>query len=487
MRRTLNATEKQEVLQRHGMICYVNGHPIESEADLEFHHIEPYSLDGETTVDNMAPVCKAHHHKIGLLSLEEYRDRLALEEFFEQSDRHLDDVLESKFGAGHYGLPTGLTYSDGSADRVKILYSDGRGEEVNLYVCPATGARYFYSAIPLTALSNDEELQPRPLDARRVWDLCSHLRRHTQLAPSVARWVDNKILLFDGQHKAAAQAWIGRRAVDCKVYVEPDLHDLKDTNLAAHDRLRQMAFYTSTLIRKYADLFREDWAEYLEVPGPKTEEKFVRFMTDRKGLTPNDAVKRLQSAIYDDILDSPQNRLVEFIAERNRTRKNPLTTSSVQKSFFQTLLTPPPLKVEFESPQDFREVEKTNLVRVMSMVADEGLINKWNPEANDNSHHKAQRIFASGVLRGWVPILRDVISQVLRLYDGDERQRPLFRVISDEDFDHIKSRMRKLFSAQLWSSPDPGIDQQVTVNNAEFQKEFLREQGITAAWVLGAH
>ena len=25
--------------------CYVNGHPIENESDIEFHHIQPFSLE----------------------------------------------------------------------------------------------------------------------------------------------------------------------------------------------------------------------------------------------------------------------------------------------------------------------------------------------------------------------------------------------------------------------------------------------------------
>ena len=69
-----------------------------------------------------------------------------------------------------------------------------------------------------------------------------------RLNGAVCRLVAGKIMLFDGQHKSAARIWAGRKALDCKVDIDPDVRLLKDTNPIAHDKLRQMAFFTSTLI-----------------------------------------------------------------------------------------------------------------------------------------------------------------------------------------------------------------------------------------------
>jgi hypothetical protein len=44
---------------------------------------------------------------------------------------------------------------------------------------------------------------------------------------------------------------------------------LKDTNLIAHDKLRQTPFFTGTLIVKYSDIFKQEWEDYLERPGSK--------------------------------------------------------------------------------------------------------------------------------------------------------------------------------------------------------------------------
>ena len=58
--------EKAIILEQHtkdGEIrCFVNNHPIDDEADFEYHHIKPYSQSGPTEVSNLAPVCKNHHN-----------------------------------------------------------------------------------------------------------------------------------------------------------------------------------------------------------------------------------------------------------------------------------------------------------------------------------------------------------------------------------------------------------------------------------------
>jgi hypothetical protein len=47
------------------------------------------------------------------------------------------------------------------------------------------------------------------------------LRSHPQLAPSIGRLVSSKLMLFDGQHKLAAQVLNNQKEVDIKIYISP--------------------------------------------------------------------------------------------------------------------------------------------------------------------------------------------------------------------------------------------------------------------------
>jgi hypothetical protein len=193
----------------------------------------------------------------------------------------------------------------------------------------------------------------------------------------------------------------------------------------------------------------------------------------------------LQMAIEQDVIEDPENRLSEFIAERNRTRKNPLSISILEKTFFREFILSPPTTVEFEGPEDFRGEEKGNLVRLMSLIAETQLVGRWNPDANNAGHQKAERIFSAGVMRAWVPMLRDVIAQVLQLYDIADREKLLFRQISDQQWALIEGRLQRLFSHKIWEDPNPEVAAQMKINAVEQVRSLLTNKKLTVNWILG--
>ena len=487
MHREPTEEEKRIIIAQHtrdGKVrCYVNDHPIADEGDIEFHHIKPFSEEGKTEISNLAPVCKEHHRRIRTLSITEFRTRLEMEEFFKSPEpRKLDDVLEKKIGDGNFGKNSAYEISDKG---IKLFLMDGSEPMVlSLYTCPSTGYNYFYVTLPVTYIQNDTELQPRPLEMRRLWELYRHLLTHTQLSPAICRLRDNKILLFDGQHKSAAQIWCGRREIECKVYIEPDVRILKETNLAAHDKLRQMQFFTSVLISKWADLFKEEWGEYLETKGIKSEKGFVEFL-ERKGKRKSEALNMIQSNIYDSVLDDKDNKIVDYIAERNRTRKNPLTIHSLRQTIFKHFITDPPLDMDIEQSDELREHERKNAIKLLNILAEESLDRKWDPTRNDSNHKVAERIYAAGSLKAWTRMLRDVTAAVLRLYDEDERGKIFLRKISDNDWKLIRGRITRLFEHKLWTDPSPEIDSNLRVNNEKHVKEFFESRGLKVDWILG--
>ncbi len=477
--------EKEIILKRHtkdGKIrCYVNDHPIE-DGNIEYHHIKPFSLGGETDINNLAPVCREHHRRIGILSIQEYRDRLELEKFFKNSNTvRLDDILINKIG-NNYGKKLN---NEVKGDKI-YLYFDNSSQPLvlPLYTCPASGFKYFYIRISIEYIKNDIDLQPRPLEIKRLWELYRHLLTHTQLAPAVCRLKDSQVLLFDGQHKTAAQIWAGRDAVECKIYIDPDIKILKDTNLTAHDKLRQMPFYTSILINKWADLFKEEWDEYKEIKGVKSEKGFMTFLIE-KGKTRAEASKMFWSFIYDSILEDDKNKIINYIAERNRSRLNPLTTNAIKVTFFKNFLTPPPLDLDLDKSDELRELERQNMINLINIIVEETLENKWDPDNKDGNHKLSVRLYSIGALKAWSSMFKDVVAQVLNLYDSKERNKLLLRKISEDKWNTIRERLKRLISHELWSDPSSEIDSRLRVNNETDVREFLTSRGLTVNWILG--
>ena len=480
----LTDQEKAQILERDGRRCFIDGHPLESD-DVEFDHIVPRAAGGATTVENMAAVCRKHNRQKGTMSLAEYRDYLDLRRFFDsEGAKYLDHVIAAKGGR----VGDSLQYEvDG--DGVTLYFDAGR-QTFSLYTCPITGWQYFYALIPVRHLSNDAELQPRPLRDTSMWGLYRHFRYNTQLAPSICRFNDSgSLLLFDGQHKAAAQVWAGRNAVECKVYIKPASVKLRETNLEAHQSFRQMAFYTSELMDKYAAIFKEDWEAFLSLDGKKSEQTFVDYLVQSKNISVTNAKKQVSFAVHERIMNDEDNKLSPFVSAKTRTRTQPLTLNRIEKTIFRHLLSPIPSSAEFQSESDFREVEQKNLVHVMSIIAEEGLIGRWNPDLDDAVHKRTDRTFSAGAIRAWVRILRDVLNAYLQLYliGPEEIDRVLYRTMSDENFDWIRKFTNRIFSHAVWDAPDTvdqDISKRLTKDDDATAMELLRERGLVVEWVL---
>ncbi len=483
-KRQLSQTEKQKVLDQHGRRCFIDGAPISADEPIEFHHIKPFALGGATSPDNIAPVCKRHHRTIGTMSLQEYRDKIELSRFFEGGEQKLlDDLIRYK--RGECGERLSYEINEGN---ISLYYGDSK-HNLPLYRCPTTGWNYFYGTLPVEYIGNDRELQPRPLREANLWKLYRHFQNNTQLSPSICRIdQDGTPVLFDGQHKAAAQIWAGRSMIECKIYIDPDKRLLKETNLDAHGTYRQMSFYSHELMQKYADIFGEDWKEYMDTEGVKSEFGFYNFLLNSKQKTSAQARNEIALAIYNDIVDNESNKLSRYLSEKHRGRAQPLTFARLKKTFFQYMLVPPPVNDEFESDTDFRTKEKHNLVKLMTIVAEEGLEGKWSPERANATHKRAERIFSAGAIRAWVFLLRDAINIHLKNYTDEERKRFFYRDISDEEFEYFSGFVKKIFGHTIWDDPDPTgeIVARLAKDDAITAKGLFEEKDLTVQWVLGA-
>ena len=481
LKRQLSESEKQEVIKRYGMKCFVDNHPIKTLDEIEFHHVIPFSEGGSTDIQNMAPVCKEHHRRLGTLSLSEFRDKLTMERFFQKKrEAYLDDVIKQKMGDKNFGKEV---LSKKAENSIKIYFSEKGWLTFPLYECAATNFPYFYATIPIQYLLNDKELQPRFLIPSKLWALYSHFRRCTQLAPSICRLKNDKILLFDGQHKAAAQIWLGREEIECKIYIDPKEVAIKEANIAAHTSLRQMSLYTSITLRRLSDLHKDYWEEWEKISGKKSEEYFVSFLVSR-GKKRREANEMIRAAIYDAILGSKDNEMIKYVSKATRAKDKPLSVFTLQRSLFANLITAPPLKEDLETVDVWRDNEMKNMIKLLNILAKETLEGRWNPKANDAQHRKAERIYRAGCIRAWSRILKDVIAATLGIFDSTKRQRMLFKSISDKKFETIRSRVRRMFSHKIWEDIRPEIDGQLKVNDLSIMKQAFDREGLMVNWIL---
>jgi hypothetical protein len=468
------------------VICTIDNQPINGKSEIEYHHIKPYLTEEKLDISNMATICRRHHKEIGQLSINEYKTLKEMEKFFKGPTlKKLDDVLELKLNKENKGKPLYIIINEDKSIINIQTQSSKDPVSLPLSICPSTGFKYFYMVLPFDHINNDIELQPRPLELKRLWDLYRHLIVNSQLTPSICRLADNKVYLFDGQHKAAAQIWADRKEIECKIYLNPSIKALKETNLVAHDKLRQMPFFTSVLINKWASIFAEEWKEYMDQKGEKSESGFISFLVG-KGKKRPEAVHMIESNIYDSILEDSENQILKYLAEYGSDTKKPLTVTRLKQTIFKKFITNPPLPIDIEESDRLRELERKNLIRLLNLISRYTLEDIWNPEKNDENHKIVERIYLNGSFKAWAAILKDVIATILVLYDENERREIFLREISEDHWLSIEKSIELLFAHRIWSDNSQENYNNLRISNENLVRKYLSRRGFNANWVLNS-
>lgn len=500
LKRQLTDSEKKEIIERHGRTCFATGHEIPEGQTLQFDHIRAFDTQGPSELHNIAPMCENHNKMKGRLPLEDFRVKLRLDSFFEQGDsltlKHLLAYLKEQGDISDYGQ--NILIKD-SASEILIETSNGKKRNYTLYKCPTTGWQYFYATLPVELLDSDDEdngemgLQPRFLIQDKVFELFRHFQIHPVLQPSIGRVQDGQVLLFDGQHKTASLLWTGRREFECKVYVDPDIRLLNQTNISAHDKFSQTRFYSSIMVIKLGKEFGADFEAYknLEDDSVKSEAGFMKYQ-DRdpaQAMTKGERNKRFRSYLYNSVLEDSENRVSKFVSNGNRgTDEKPLTTDMLNKSIFASFLHTQPVDDNMATDAYKRDKEITNNVALMNMLYDLAL-GSWNPKAgpNDGNQRKLIRLFRSKSIMAWSEILRDAVRGKLDLQDEEERARPFYRDLSVDDLERIKKMVERLVNWKLWSSPPNSEIDRIMADNKSEVKDWFKGKGLTTGYLMGAN
>jgi len=101
------------------------------------------------------------------------------------------------------------------------------------------------------------------------------------------------------------------------------------------------------------------------------------------------------------------------------------------------------------------------------------------------NNYKNPVLYAAGSLKAWTGMLRDVIAQVLGLYDEQERRKMLLREVREDKWDIIRGRIERLFEHKIWTDSSPEVDNNLRVNNESHVREFFKERELTVNWILG--
>jgi len=346
----------------------------------------------------------------------------------------------------------------------------------------------FVAMLPFECLHHDREINPRSIvDLEPMIE--EFYSGYPQLQPSLATLNLSgtsgkaKVLLFDGQHKAAAQLYAGKQRLLVRVFLNDDKNRLKETNYRAHTKLAQVHFPQLINDRVGADLFHEQFDRFTRESDPTKASERSFFQAQKSKSQRSDLRQYFQNYQRYEVLtgkaEAEDNHILDFTETVTaRSKRYPLSYDTLQHTFLQHFLFLKPAREPLDESERYRCLERENLVKLMNVFVEEVLAaGRFDlalgiyrleerisnaPETIPDSHLRAYRMCRKPAMVIWsLELVRAVsllLNAKLRYKSGGwATERPLWVEIGQDDWQQIRRMVRAVRDHKLWGervSPD---------------------------------
>jgi hypothetical protein len=492
-------TKKLWDIQNHK--CFI----CEEEINLELNstnidHIKPLANKGKDAEENFAVTHESCNKskqdanlKIArvLARLKKIQDNIYSQE---NKSASLKNVLKfyngSKYDFKYTIENNTLSYSFSDNDDNNIykttIFEDNLSSEKSCFI-----------EIPIEYLYHDEIINPRGIN-NSIGKLVKEFDKgNPQLHLSLVRIHDNKLKVFDGQHKAVAQILLNTRKLVVRIFLNPNIDRLTETNTNAGSTLRQIAFDKSIMRQLNNTLYSERVKKY-QIAHELKEDNFSfseqQIIDYFKGDGAN-IKKYITDAIKHSVTNSKDNKLKDYIDFEGKAKDLPISYSAFDKTILSTFIS---TKLILKTPIDFktdeglnpREVEINQIVQLLNILAQRIYINKFMPEIGVNrvekriidkkdtditdEHLIAFRMSKEEILHNWLQYLKMVIKAYFtnmgKMVNDDE----LFQHKFDEQlWKNIENFIKNLSELPLWKDRSMASTVFAGKNNYDYWKTIF--------------
>lgn len=510
---------EQKLLARQTGRCFICDDPIDlmlHKGQLDVDHIDPLAQDGLDAENNFALTHASCNRSKGAANLEIARRLAAFERLQEKAQEtgkrgaNLGDVLSRHDGGKAFlRIRREATHVEFSVPEV----GDNSIRRVPIFHDKLSGMDSFFTALPLEYLHHDDRINPRSIGANIRGLIEEFLQKRPQLHVGLAWWAPEKddagaVKVFDGQHKAAAQILLGARELPLRVFLEPDVNVLLQANTNAGGKLRQVAFDTAVMRHLGSSLYVDRVKRYQSMRGLAendysfSEQDLVRFFRGER----REMERYIIDAQRDAITHDQHNALLEFVEWAGKAADRPLSYNTIERSSFREFL----YKKALDMPIDMgmaegtnpRQLEREQMVRLMSLFAQVFFVGNWDPEKGGRrleSQVQGGEVIPEGHLRAWRIAREEVLSNVTRwmrlvianyyAYTGKviHEDRQLHGRLPDELWDRLQNFLESLSRLPCWVDRNLSTTVFGPKQNLDYwEKVFLTAKAPSAIQILAA-
>lgn len=491
----------QKLLSIQSNVCYICQDSIDEELHTtNIDHIVPLANKGKDAEDNFAVTHESCNKSKLDADLKIARILHLLKKIqvatYEKENRtaSLKHIL-SDFGGSKFDFPI-------TKDNTTLKYSFSENGNNEIFKTPIftdklSQETFSFINVPIEYIYHDEIINPRGINNSISKLIKEFEKGNPQLHLSLARIDDGKLKIFDGQHKAVAQIMLGAKELMLRVFIEPNIDRLTETNTNAGSTLRQIAFDKSIMRQLNNTLYYERVKKYQEDHKlgddnfTFSEQQLVEYF---KGDNVN-IKKYVIDSIRHSVTNNKDNKLKDYIDFEGKAKDLPISYSAFDKTFlsmlinYRVILTTP---INYRSDEGLnpRELEITQIVNLLNIIADEIYTGKFLPEVGvyrieqkilsgkdqsiTDDHLAAYRISKEEVLYNWLIYLKRAIenyfSNTGRIIDNNK----IFQTSFDEQlWKNIRNFMANLKLLPLWKDKSMSDTIFAGKNNYDYWKTIF--------------
>ena len=492
----------QKLMKIQSNTCFI----CQEKIDLDLHetnidHIIPLTNKGKDAEENFA-VTHASCNK----SKQDYDLRIArvlatlkkIQKDVSEKDNtksaSLEDVLKY-FGGSKYEFKykiedNKLSYSFPDLNDNTIYYSE-------IFEDILSKERTVFLNIPIEYLFHDRLINPRGINNSISLLVKEFYKGNPQLHISLARVKDGKIIVFDGQHKAVAQILLSNKKLLLRLFLNPDIDRLTETNTNAGSILRQIAFDKSIMRQLNNTLYFERIKRYQsehelnEENFDFSEQQLVEYF---KGESIN-LRKYIIDSLKHSITYSPENKLKDYIDFEGKAKELPLSYSAFEKTFLSIfldskLILSTNIGYKTDEGNNPRELEITQLVKLLNIIAEVIYIRKFNPDIGvsrieqkiidkkdasiTDDHLIAYRISKEEIIYNWLLYLKSVVENYFNNTGKIFEKNKLFQTpFDDQLWQNLEIFVKNLAKLPLWKDRSMATTIFSGKNNYDFWKQIF--------------
>jgi len=495
---------------QHG-ICYIDERPIDLSQPVDVDHIKALDRGGQDNKNNWGLTHATCNRGKGNRDLDLLR-YLSRFQRARETHRHQggddDTFTVGKALEAHGGAKksiVGRTEVKPTGDRVFICTFE-TSEQMITREFPLErdlnnpSIESFTALVPIEYVYHDGSINPRS-----IVDLDPFIeefyRGNPQLLPSLAhlQLADQPahVMLFDGQHKAAAQVFLGNRQLYLRVFVNSDVRLLKTSNFGAHTKLAQIHFPMAIQDKVGHDLYLPAFQEFLNRVPDRSQIEERTFFGELAPEERSEMRSHFQGYLKFRVVASVaelKGSFFDFVETvSSRSKSKPLAYETVRKALFNQLMHLRETNTKLEVALRMRDLERDNLAKLLAVFTEKVLTDKFDLSkgifkleerlGSDPSiraeHLRAYRICRQAPLLVVMGELREAIRQLLsirsRYPDGrwSNEFRWLWAEMQEEDWRAVSKMLDMVLGHKVWIERDPVHAETLESNKKSSWEEIL--------------